>query len=193
MSEINMNKKNITLILIGIFMISLRFMISIGPVRIDLTNDIIAFILIIVGVQGVANRNKMFKKTRINAYLGMIFAIAAQVINCMNWGETASTMHAIAYGLTTVFAIYFSYYFTEALILEAKFQDKSASTNSFNVTWLILSAAIFVHFMAFSSVTNTASLVVEAIIGICAIYYCSTVLTACKQLYMDGLPTKHML
>lgn len=187
-----MNKKNISMILAGIFMISLRFMFTIGPVNIDIANDIIAFILIIVGVHGVGTRNKMFKKTKINAYLGLIFAVAAQVINCISWSENAVTMHSIAYGLTTVFAIYFSYYFTEALILEAKFQEKSAVTNSFNVTWLILSAAIFVHFMAFSSVVNTASIVVEAVIAICAIYYCSTVLTACNQLYMEGLPTKHM-
>lgn len=172
-------------------MISLRFMVSIGFVNIDISNDIIAFILIIIGVNGMANRNKMFKKTRINAYLGLLFAVAAQVINCFNWGADTETMHAIAYGLTTVFAIYFSYYFTEALILEAKFQEKSASTSSFNVTWLVLSASIFVHFMAFSSTVNTASIIVEAIIGICAIYYCSTVFTGCKQLYMEGMPTKH--
>ena len=187
-----MNKKNITMILVGIFLISLRFMITIGPVNIDIANDVVAFIIIIIGVAGVANRNKMFKKTRINAFLGLIFAIAAQIINCISWGEIAGTMHSIAYGLTPVFAIYFSYYFTEALILEAKFQEKAAVASSFNITWLVLSASIFVHFMAFSSVVNTASIIVEAVIGICAIYYCSTILTACKQLYMDGLPTKHM-
>ncbi|MDO5402085.1 MAG: hypothetical protein Q4F11_01480 [Eubacteriales bacterium] len=187
-----MNKKNISLILLGIFMISMRFMITIGPVNIDIANDIIAFIIIIIGVSGVANRNKMFKKTRINAFLGLVFAAGAQILNCLSWGEAGATMHSVAYGLTTVFAIYFSYYFTEALILEAKFQEKSAATSSLNITWLVLSASIFVHFMAFSSVVNTASIIVEAIIGICAIYYCSTVLTACKQLYMDGLPIKHM-
>ena len=39
---------------------------------------------------------------------------------------------------------------------------------------------------------SIAALIVQAIVAICGIYYCSQVLTACKQLYMDGIPTERM-
>ena len=92
----------------------------------------------------------------------------------------------------TIFTIYFTYYFTEAIILEAKFQEKSATTRSFRIVWLLLGALVFIHYIAFMSNISLASILVGAGSGICAIYYCSTMLTACKQLYMEGLPTKHM-
>ena len=103
-----------------------------------------------------------------------------------------SQMRTMAAGLSTIFTIYFTYYFTEAIILEAKFQEKSAATRSFRIVWLLLGALVFIHYIAFMSNISLASILVGAGSGICAIYYCSTMLTACKQLYMEGLPTKHM-
>lgn len=109
-----------------------------------------------------------------------------------DWGDSASQMRTMAAGLSTIFTIYFTYYFTEAIILEAKFQEKSAATRSFRIVWLLLGALVFIHYIAFMSNISLASILVGAGSGICAIYYCSTMLTACKQLYMEGLPTKHM-
>ena len=82
---------------------------------------------------------------------GLIASIAAQVINFINWQDAAGTMLSISMGITVIFAIYYTYYFTEALIMEANIQEKSAATRNFQMTWLILSAAIFVHFMAFGA------------------------------------------
>ena len=122
-----MNKKNISLILIGILLLVLQFYVRVGNATIDVFSDVIGFILI-----------------------------------------------------------------TEAIILEAKFQEKSAATRSFRIVWLLLGALVFIHYIAFMSNISLASILVGAGSGICAIYYCSTMLTACKQLYMEGLPTKHM-
>ena len=170
----------------------LQFTIRIGSVSIDIFSDIAAFILIILGIWQLVPRNVMFKKSRFVAILGLIAAIIGQGLLLKDWGEASSQISTMSAGLSTIFTIYFTYYYTEAIILEAKFQEKSAATRSFRMIWLILGAMIFVHYIAFMSNISIAAIIAGALTAICAIYYCSSMLTACRQLYMDGLPTRHM-
>ena len=169
-----MNKKNIILILVGILIISMRFNVTFGHINIDVTNDCVGFLLIIIGVLPMINRNSRFKKSGIVAIVGFI-----------DWQEAAGSMLTISLGITVIFAIYFTYYFTEALIMESNIQEKSAVTRNYQMTWLILSAAVFAHFMIFGSTISLYSILVEALVGICALYYCFTVYSSSKQLYED--------
>lgn len=187
-----MNKKNISLILAGIILLILQFNIRIGNATIDVCSDIIAYILIIIGIIPLAIRNVMFKKSRNMAFIGLIVSLGCQAANCIDWGDTASTVTTVVSAFSTIFTIYFTYYFSEAIILEAKFQDKSAITRSLRVTWALFGVLIFVHYIAFMSNVSIAALIVQAVVAICGIYYCSQILTACNQLYMEGLPTKRM-
>lgn len=180
-----MNKKNIIFILIGIFLISLRFNVSVGHVIIDVTNDCIGFLLIVLGSIPMMKRNSLFKKAGIVSIVGLAACVIAQVINFIDWQEAAATMLSISMGITVIFAIYFTYYFTEALVMESNVQEKSAATRNYQMTWLILSAAIFVHFMAFGSSITLYSILVEAVVGICALYYCFSVYSSSRQLYED--------
>lgn len=177
----------------GIILLSLQFNIRIGAATIDIFSDPIAFILIIFACKDLVPRNIMFKKSRNRAIMGLIATCIGQAINLFSWGDSTEQVNAIAIGLSVVFTIYFTYHFTEALILEAKFQDKSASTRSLRLIWMIMCAMIFVHFMVFKATISTPAILVEALVGICTIYFTSSVLTACKSLYMEGLPTKHMI
>ncbi len=187
-----MNKKNITLILVGILLLVLQFNISVGPSRIDLFSDILAFVLIAVGGFPLAKRNVVFKKMKGIIILGLVLTTIAQLINLYNYFGAVSNINSIITGLSTIVAIYFTYYFTEGLILEAKFQDKSAVTRSFRITWFVLGALIFIEFIASTSDIMSLIIISQAVTGIFTIYFCSSVLTACNQLYMEGIPTKHM-
>ena len=69
--------------------------------------------------------------------------------------------------------------------MESNSQEKSAVTRNYQMTWLILSAAVFAHFMIFGSTISLYSILVEALVGICALYYCFTVYSSSKQLYED--------
>lgn len=180
-----MNRKNIILILIGIFLISLRFNVTFGHVSIDVTNDCIGFLLIVLGAVHIMNRNSLFKKAGVVSIIGLIASVIAQIINFIDWQDAAGTMLSISMGITVVFAIYYTYYFTEALIMEANVQEKSAATRNYQMTWLILSAAIFVHFMVFGATITLYSILVEAVVGICAVYYCFSVYNSSKQLYEE--------
>ncbi len=187
-----MNKKNISFILAGVILLILQFNIKIGSATIDVCSDIIAYILIIIGIMPLTKRNIMFKKSRNVSFVGLVAAIGCQAVSFIDWGDTASTVTTTVSALSTIFTIYFTYYFSEAIILEAKFQDKSATTRSLRVTWALFGVFIFVHYIAFMSNVSIAALIVQAVVAICGIYYCSQILTACNQLYMDGLPTKRM-
>ena len=107
------------------------------------------------------------------------------MLHTINGFLAAGSMLTISLGITVIFAIYFTYYFTEALIMESNIQEKSAVTRNYQMTWLILSAAVFAHFMIFGSTISLYSILVEALVGICALYYCFTVYSSSKQLYED--------
>ena len=185
-----MNKKNITFVLVGIFMLILQFNITIGTATVDIFSDIIAFILIAIGGFPLTNRNVTFKKMRLIIVLGLVLTTFGTIIGVGSLGGSSSA--SIVTGLSTIVTIYFTYYFNEGLILEAKFQEKSAVTRSFTITWFVFGILIFGNFIAITSNISLIIILVQALTAIFAIYYCSTVFTACKQLYMEGLPTKHM-
>ena len=143
-----MNKKNSIFVIIGIFLICTRFWVSFGTVNIDISNDIVGYILIFLGINNMKELNSRFKK-------GMFLS-----------------MYSIAIGISVVFAIYFTYYYTEALVMEARIQEKTAVTRNYQITWLLMSAGIFVHYFAFKSTITMWSILVEALIAVITIYYC---------------------
>lgn len=57
-----MNKKNSIFVIIGIFLICTRFWVSFGTVNIDISNDIVGYILIFLGINNMKELNSRFKK-----------------------------------------------------------------------------------------------------------------------------------
>ena len=111
----------------------MRFNVTFGHINIDVTNDCVGFLLIIIGVLPMINRNSRFKKSGIVAIVGFIASVIAQIINFIDWQEAAGSMLTISLGITVIFAIYFTYYFTEALIMESNIQEKSAVTRNYQM------------------------------------------------------------
>ena len=121
-----MNKKNISLILIGILLLVLQFYVRVGNATIDVFSDVIGFILIVIGILPLAPRNVLFKKARLAAILGTAAAVIGQALLFKDWGDNASQMRTMAAGLSTIFTIYFTYYFTEAICRNTFFQNRMA-------------------------------------------------------------------
>jgi len=180
-----MNKKNMLLIIIGVFLISTRFWVSSGTIYVDISHDILGFILIILGMKDLKGLNSRFKKGFIMSFAGLAAAIASQAIMVVDWKEAESSMLTAAIGLGVIFDIYFTYYFTEALILEAKVQEKLAVVRNYQVTWLLLSASLFIHYFLFKANTSVGSVLLETLIAVLALFYSYNVFTTSKQLYED--------
>ncbi len=179
-----MNKKNSLLVIMGIFLICTRFWVSFGTVNIDVSNDIVGYILIFLGMKDLKGLNSRFKKGMILSLAGLAGAVLSQYLIARAW-PIPETMYSIAIGISVVFAIYFTYYYTEALVMEARIQEKSAVTRNYQVTWLLMSVGIFVHYFAFKSTITMWSILVEALIAVITIYYCFLVFSTSKQLYED--------
>ena len=67
----------------------MRFNVTFGHINIDVTNDCVGFLLIIIGVLPMINRNSRFKKSGIVAIVGFIASVIAQIINFIDWQEAA--------------------------------------------------------------------------------------------------------
>ena len=177
-----MNKKNSLLVLIGIFLICTRFWISIGPVHIDIN-------MMFCGLNFGSTPKLAFEPLIIIPIfafvLSLVQTVLSQYLISRDWPSSPETMYSIAIGISVVFAIYFTYYYTEALIMEARIQEKNAVTRNYQITWLLLSAGIFIHYFAFKASTTVYSILVEALIIIITMYYCFSVFSTSKQLYED--------
>lgn len=180
-----MNRKNMLFVIVGILLISTRMWLSFGTVYFDITNDIIGFVLIILGMKDLRTLNSRFKKGFVMSLLGLLASAASQLIMVIDWKEAESSMLTAAIGLGVIFNIYFTYYFTEALILTAKAQEKLAVTRNYQSSWLLLSGCLFVHYFVFKANTSIGSILLEALIAVLAFFYCYTVYTTSKQLYED--------
>ncbi len=187
-----MNKKNIMLVLIGIMFLVLQFNIRIGTVYIDIFSDIIGATLIAVGGFPLCSRNLVFKKMKKIIILGLVLSVLSLFLSIYGGMRGIVYTPEIVTGLACITLIYFTYYFTEGLMLEATFQEKAAVTRSFRIIWFIFAALTFGSFFAATTNITMVEIIVPAITAIFALYYASAVLMACNQLYMEGLPTKHM-
>lgn len=187
-----MNKKNISLVCVGILLLSLQLVINVGGVYIDLFNDILAFLLIAAGGFPLAERNKMFARSSRMIVIGLILTVAAQVLSVFADSLGLVNIVTIMSGFSVIVNIYYTYYFNEGLVLEAKFQEKEALTRSLRLIWALYGILVFLSFIATMAGVNVIVIAANAISLIYCIFYVSNVMNISKQLYMEGLPTKHM-
>lgn len=183
----NFIKRDALLILAGIMLLALEFTVSVGNIRIDVFSDILAYILIIVGLAQLIRRNNIFRKCRSTAIKGLLVAVLAQVVYCVP--SAGGNIILFAKGLATIFFIYFTYYFTEAVALEAKMQDKAAVSRNFRITWGVFGVFIFAYYIILNfNFGDMVPIIVQAVLVMSAVYYCYTMSGACSRLYMEGLP-----
>lgn len=189
----NFRKKDVLMILVGIVFLALELVIKIGNIRIDIFSDIVAYVLILIGISGMTARNNLFKKCRSTAFTGLIVSVLIQGVNCMNLGEFTANASLFTKGVATIIFIYMTYYFTEGVALEAKMQDKAAVSRNFKITWIVFGAFIFGYYIVLNfNLTNLIDVLVQAVLVICSIYYAYVIAGAANQLYMEGLP-KHAM
>ena len=74
----NFKKKDIMLILAGIILLALEFDITVAGAKIDIFSDVLAYIIILIGISHIAVRNNIFKKCKSTSIKGLIAAVAVQ-------------------------------------------------------------------------------------------------------------------
>lgn len=183
-----MNKKDISFILVGIALISLELNIKLGGITIDIFNDIIGYVLILIGLIPLAGRNSQFKKSRKTAITGILISCAVQFFYFFDFGEHTALAYTFCKAFTTIFFIYLTFYFSESIILESKMQMKAAVTRTLRITWSILGFMAFAYYIAVMSDLSLVVLLAQALSTICSLYYIYVVYNCCHHLYMEGMP-----
>lgn len=189
----NFKAQNVMLILAGVILLAVEFMVPIAGTKVDVFNDIVAYILILVGIKDLTKRNNIFKKCRNMSMVGVLSSAFAQFVYMLDMKASQANAELFVKGISTIVFIYVTYYFMESVALEAKMQDKTAVAQNFRVTWIVFGVFIFAYFIILNfEVASIIEIVAQAVMIMCGIYYCNVMLAACKQLYMDGLPPHAM-
>lgn len=90
----------------------------------------------------------------------------------------------VALGIILFFYIYYTFYFTEALIDRAKGINELAATRSFRGIWSLNGIVAFIFFFCYSSLKSTYLNIARAAFLLCALYYCFTIYNNSKKLQM---------
>jgi hypothetical protein len=191
MSKPGFRKGNVMLVLAGVVLLALELVVNVGSIKVDLFNDIAAYVLIIIGLMGMAGRSNIFRKNRGVAVGGLFAALFTQLVYCLDMGEYQFSGELFARGICTILYIYVTYYFMEGVALEAKMQGKTAVSQNFRVTWIVFGVLVFAYYVVLNlDVPSVVEIVVQAVMVICAVYYCVVMAGACNQLYMEGQPPR---
>lgn len=180
-----MSKKSTLYIIVGIFLICTRFWINFGSQYLDISNDIIGYFLIIMGMKDLRTMNSRFKKCFFYTLLGFAGAIASQVIMVIDWGKSEAVMLSIAIGIGVAFAIYITYYFTEALVLEAKARERIGAVRNYQFAWVMMGIVMFANYFIFKSRVSTYSILFSIFLSILVAYYCFLINSSSSQIFED--------
>lgn len=179
-----MNKKNSIFVITGIFLICTRFWVSFGTVNIDISNDIVGYILIFLGINNMKELNSRFKKGMILSLAGLAGAILSQYLIARDLLCARDyVFYSNRYQCRICYIFYLLLY--RSPCHGSKDTRKTAVTRNYQITWLLMSAGIFIHYFAFKSTITMWSILVEALIAVITIYYCFLVFSTSRQLYED--------
>ena len=101
-----MNKKNSIFVIIGIFLICTRFWVSFGTVNIDISNDIVGYILIFLGINNMKELNSRFKKGMFLSLAGLAGAILSQYLIARDWPVPETVFYSNRYQCRICYIFY---------------------------------------------------------------------------------------
>lgn len=148
--------------------------------------NIIGCILTAIGIFKLNITASVLKKAKLHAVLSVPFSVIAFSFTFLNLENYQHTISCVSLGLNVFFYIYFTFYFTEALIQCAKGVNELAATRSFRGIWTLTGIATFIYFMAYTSLIPSVVNIIKIIFLIAALYYCMSLHTTSKVLFKNN-------
>lgn len=177
----------ILLVLGGILLQVIDLPVDIGFMTINLLSDIVAYALMLLGIRPFLNeQNLLFKKAFGIALTTLIIEIFSRLSTCLDFGKSNTTVSYLFFALTALNFMRFIYYYTECLLLQAKFLKTEVNIPQLRGAFSAFSILIIAHYLVCTlieiAIITTAATI---ILALCAVYYCSTINTVRLQLYPD--------
>lgn len=177
-----MNRRNITLILVGFLLVMFQFNIHIGKISIDICHDTVGYLLAFWGIMSLSGRNKLFTKAKAFIIGGLFVSVLVQFFNCFDFTEYQNYYDTLRLGVTLFCFIYATYYFTEGMITLAKDINYAAVTQSYQLVWTVFAGGNFAYFIALMSGIDTVAMIVMILSYVAGLYYTMTVFNTSKEL-----------
>lgn len=143
--------------------------------------NILGNILTLLGIIRSGLTGKTAKKARTHSIIAIPFSLLSVAITILvpDFPNSAS----IALGINIFFYIYFTFYFTEALIDHAQGVNELAATRHFRSIWTLCGIIAFLYFTAATSLIPAIVNIAKIVLLISALYYCLSINTSAKILF----------
>ncbi len=168
-------KSKMDFVFLGIVLQAIDFTLNLQYFKLNITSAV-AFVLIIVGLKPyIGEQNRIFRKCfKSMIRILVIFAISV-VSGFFNFKEFNASIAMLFFAVISVLYMYFTYYFTECVVLQAKMVAKEDISKPMKSTWTLLGIGIVGYYFANSMGFGAIALIVHAAYILAALYYVMTI------------------
>lgn len=147
--------------------------------------NVIGSIATVVGSIKLGADGASSRKIKIFSFLSVPFSLLSfGGVLLYQTSEIDRTILYVALGIVLFFYIYYTFYFTEALINHAQGVNELAATRSFRGIWTLNGIVAFVYFFCYNSLNTTFSGIAKVVFLLTALYYCFTIYSNSKGLFL---------
>ena len=176
---------SLILVLAGIILQCIDIPVDIEFMTINLGSDIVAYILIIIGLSKfLKSENLQFRKCFKYAIAGLIAESISRILTAVDFKDSTVTVNMLLLGLTTYIFLKFVYNFTETIVFESRFLKTELPKNNLKGAISIFSVIIVAYYvvLAFYSGFNMYA---NILLLICALYYSAEMYNVINILYSE--------
>lgn len=102
--------------------------------------------------------------------------------------STSSVVRLIAMGISTIYYIYTTHYFTEGILLDAKTAKINFVKLGLNTPWIMLGVFVMLHFICVVTFRQPLPSITAVLSLVMCVYYCIKLYNAFPKVY--GMPKK---
>lgn len=175
----------ILLVLVGIILQVIDIPIDFGPITINLTSDIVAYILIIIGIKPFLKQpNLLWKKGFKKGIILLIISIIERLSTTLDFGDSNATISYLFMAVTSVIFMFFVYDYLESVALEAKMAKIEIALEPMRTAFSGFCVMLIVYYLAVTLFNiPIVNIVANVILVITAFYYCITINNVRTVLY----------
>lgn len=173
----------IMLVLAGFIVQVVDFPVDAGFMTINLCSDIVAYILILIGLKPfLKEQNLLFRKCFKLTVALLIVEIFARLSTCLDFGDSNATIANLFLAVTSLIFMQLVYNYTETIMLQSKFLKIEINPGPLRGAYSAFCVVIIAYYVI-NAFYSFLSLYANILLIICAIYYCGTMYTAKNKLY----------
>lgn len=176
--------RGIIFVLAGILLQVVDFPLDIGFITVNLLSDIVAYILILLGLKPfLKEQNRVFSDC-FRLIIGTLFVeILRTLSTTIDFGTSTKTVNLIFVAVTSLCFMRFVYSYAESILLQAKFMKIEVPIAPLRSAFSAFCVLIAVDYFILTFDYALLTVVAHIILAICAFHYCNVINNIRTTLY----------